>query len=259
LDNAAAQKRRYDDLAERGSVTPRAVEDVTTRLQVAEATLAQARAAARAAEVQLGYATLTSPLDGWVVERRVEAGDMVAPGAVLFTLEDLSRVKVVAEIPEGVVARGLAASGSPAEVRILERSYPAEITRLLPAGDPASRTFEAHLFLDNGEGAFRSGMFARVRLEGAAEATDAGLWVPASALVRRGQLQGIFVVDLSSTQARARLRWLRVGEETGREVEILAGLEAGERYLPAPPPELEEGRALTIQAGSPGREDRNDE
>jgi RND family efflux transporter MFP subunit len=252
LDNASAQQQRYEALAARGSVTPRALEDVTTRLQVAAAALDQARAAARAAEVQLGYAVLTSPLEGWVVERRVEAGDMVAPGAVLFTLEDLRQVKVVVEIPEEAVARGTGKTGSAVEVAILGENYPGVIGHLLPAGNPASRTFAAHIFLENPQGTLKSGMFARVRLEPpASQRSDFGwttpeLWVPATALVRRGQMEGLYVVDESAAPPRARLRWLRVGADRDGAVQILAGLEPGERFLPTPPADLAEGAPLRV-------------
>jgi RND family efflux transporter MFP subunit len=239
VENAAAQKARFEELATRGSVTPRALEDVTTRWRVAAAALEEARAALQGAEVQLGYATLTSPLDGWVVERRVEVGDMVAPGVSLFTLEELDRVKVVAEIPESLVARGIATPGSAAEVVVLGESHPAPVARLLPAGDPASRTFEAHLFLENPAGRLRSGMFARVRLTALEPGEGEGvLRLPESAVVRRGQLEGVFVVD---AEGLARRRWLRLGDLRQGTVEVLAGLEAGERYLVEPPAGLADG------------------
>ena len=74
-------------------MTAKNLEDAVAGFRVAEASLAQAQAAVAAARVQLSYTEIKSPTDGWVVAKTVEPGDMAGPGAALFTIEDLSRVK----------------------------------------------------------------------------------------------------------------------------------------------------------------------
>ncbi|RMG47323.1 MAG: efflux RND transporter periplasmic adaptor subunit [Acidobacteria bacterium] len=238
LENARTQHRRMVDLHERGSVTDKNVEDAVAALRVREAALEQAKANLAAARVTLGYAEIRAPFAGWVVDKRVERGDMAAPGAPLFVIEDLSRVKVRVQVPEASVI-GLG-KGGPARVRIdaLDLDREATIARVIPAGDPASRTFDVEVVLDNPDGAIRSGMFARVSFpRGEREV----LVVPERALVRRGQLVGLYVVG---KDGRARLRWIRTGAKTERGVEVLSGLDAGERYVVEPPPELTDGRAV---------------
>ena len=203
LDNARAQRDRMGSLHGRGSATDKSLEDATAAFRVAAASVAQAQANLTAARVRLSYAEIRSPLTGWVVARRVETGDMATPGAPLFTLEDSSRVKVIVQVPETEVV-GLRA-GEAARVEILDREIEAVVDRVVPAGEPASRTFAVQLLLDNPAGELKSGMFARVSfLRGERQA----LRVATSALVTRGQLEGLFV---AGEDGRVRLRWVRTG------------------------------------------------
>ncbi len=236
VENARAQRDRMSDLHGRGSVTDKNLEDATAGFRVAEAALDQAKANLAAAEVMLSYAAIRSPVAGWLVEKRVEAGDMAAPGAPLFTIEDLSRVKADVQVPEADVT-GLA-EGDPARVEILDREYDATVDRIAPSGDPASRTFSVKLMLDNADGVLKSGMFARVSF---ARGEREALRVPEAALVVRGQLEGLFIAG----DGQARLRWVKTGRRDGGRVEILSGLEAGERYLAAPPSGLADGAPYT--------------
>lgn len=235
LENARAQYQRMQTLHERGSATDKSLEDATTGFRVAEASLVQARANLEAAEVTLGYAEIRAPVPGWVVSKMAEAGDMAAPGTPLLTLEDLSRVKVVVQVPESDVV-GLSA-GDPARVGIdvFDETQDASVDRIVPAGDPASRTYRVQLVLDNPDGRIKSGMFARVWFErGDREA----LLVPSSAVIDRGQLRGLFVLD---GEGLARLRWVRLGRRLDDAYEVLSGLEPGERYVVAPPAALTDG------------------
>ncbi len=258
LENARMQHARMRDLHGRGSVTDKALEDATTGFDVGRAAVAQAEANLAAARVSRSHAEVRSPLSGWVVARNVEAGDMTAPGAPMFTVEDVSKVKINVSVPEAEVV-GLAEGGS-AQVEILDRRIAAVIDRIVPAGDPASRTFSVRLLLDNPDGMLKSGMFARVSF---AHGERRVLQVPASTLVRRGQLEGLFVVsetDDARVKGRAAfarkvsLRWIKSGRTTGEDagaggetrVEILSGLEAGERYVLTPPPGLADGEPIEV-------------
>ncbi len=241
LGNAEAMHRRMVMLHERGSATDKNLEDAATGLHLAEAGLDQARANLAAAQVMLGYAEIKSPLSGFVTAKRIEVGDMAAPGAPLFTVEDLSRAKIVAEVPEASVV-GMKA-GQPAKVRVdvLDADFDATVDRVVPAGDPMSRTFRVELLLANPQGRLKSGMFARVRFE---RGVRQALLAPKTALVRRGELRGLFVVGADGA---AQLRWVRLGRETDDQVEVISGLTAGERFIPAPPPGLADGAPVTAR------------
>ena len=235
LQNARAQYDRMRVLQGRGSATAKNLEDATTGFRVAEASLAQSQANLAAAQVTLAYAEIRSPIPGGVASKMAEAGDMAAPGTPLLTVEDVSRVKVVVQVPESDVV-GLS-EGGPARVRIdvLEGTEDAVIDRIMPEGDPASRTYRVQLVLDNPDGRIKSGMFARaVFARGDREA----LLVPPAAIIDRGQLRGLFVVDQGGL---ARLRWVRLGRDLEDGVEVLSGLGPGERFVVAPSPALTDG------------------
>ena len=215
------------------SVTDKNLEDATAGHRVAAANVEVTRANVEAAEVMLTYAVVHTPIAGWVTAKMVEAGDMAAPGHPMVVIEDLSRVKVKVNVPEGVVA-GLT-RGQSTDVTILGRARSATIDRVMPTGDPATRTFTVEMVLDNPDGEIKAGMFARAMFEtGAREA----LLIPASAVVERGQLSGVFVVEEGN---RATLRWVKLGAPVEEHVEVLSGLQPGERYLPAPTSEVHDG------------------
>jgi RND family efflux transporter MFP subunit len=241
LENAEAQHGRMANLQKRGSATEKSLEDAVAAFRVAEAGLEQARANLLAAEVALSYSELQAPMGGWVVRKLVETGDMITPGTPLLVIEDLSRVKVTFHVPETDVV-GLK-EGSPAEVSVdvLGQVYDAAVDRVVPSGDPASRTFRVQLILDNTDGILRSGMFARARfLRGERQA----LAIPMDAVVRRGGLDGVFVVE---EDLRARLRWLKLGRAEGELVEVLSGLEVGHRLVIRPPAGLADGVAVEVR------------
>lgn len=238
LDRAGAQHDRMRSLQARGSVTDKNLEDAVAGFRVAEAALRQARANLSAAEVTLGYADVRSPVGGFVTAKRVEAGDMASPGVALLEVEDLARVKVILTVPESDVV-GLA-PGAPARVTVdaLASSWDANVNRINPSGDPASRTFDVELVLENADGRLKSGMFARATF---ARGTREALLVPAGSVVKRGALEGLFVLD---GERRARLRWIRTGRTLDDRIEVLSGLEPGEHFVVDPPLALGDGTTV---------------
>lgn len=233
LENARAQCARMTELHGRGSVTDKTLEDATANCRVTEAAHDQAEANLAAAEVALGYAEVNSPIAGWVVEKRIEAGDMATPGSPLFTIEDLSRVKVSVQVPEADVV-GLH-EGAPARVEVLDRELEATVDRVVPSGDPASRTFAVKLILANDDASLKSGMFARVAFERGEQQV---LRVEKDAIVHRGQLEGLYV---AGDDGLLRLRWVKTGRASNGSVEILSGLSVGERYAVNTPADVGDG------------------
>jgi RND family efflux transporter MFP subunit len=241
LENASAQYRRMSDLHERGSVTDKNYEDASARYHVTTAAVQQAKANLTAAEVTLAYAQIRSPVDGWVIARMAEPGNMTAPGQPLFTVEELSRVKVIAEVPETDVVGVEEGSPVTVDVEVLGETWETEVDRVIPSGDPMSRTYQVQVVLPNPDGRLKAGMFARATFPAG---TREAVGVPAGAVVRRGQLEGLFVVD---TDSRARLRWVRLGREAGGIVEVISGLQPGERFVVDPPAGLSDDAPVTVR------------
>jgi RND family efflux transporter MFP subunit len=237
--NARLMKERMERLHARDAATQKNLDDATAGYEAALANLRAAEEGVKAAEVYLAYSEVTAPFDGVVSQRMIEVGDLAAPGRPLFVVEDVSRVKIEAQVPESVAA-GVAV-GDPVEVVVLGQTREARLSEVLPSADPRSRTFTVRAVLDNGEGRLRSGMFARLRL-GGAESTV--LAVPESSIVRRGPLTGLFVAAEDGT---ARLRWVTLGRSRDGSVEVLTGLRAGEKLIALPSPELEDGYPIEVR------------
>jgi RND family efflux transporter MFP subunit len=241
LDNAEAQHQRMIDLHEQKSVTDKNLEDATAGFRVARASLEVARANLAAAEVMISYAEVHTPVSGWVISKLVEIGDMSAPGAPMFVIEDLSRIKVTVTVPEAEVTSLEVGSFAEVFIDVLGDDVAAKIDRVMPAGDRATRTFAVQLLLDNPDGAIKSGMFARV---GFSHGTRLALVVPETSIVRRGQLEGVLVVG---SEGVAHLRWVKLGRHFGTDVEVLSGLAAGDRYLISPPSTVGDGAPVTAR------------
>jgi RND family efflux transporter MFP subunit len=228
----------------------------TARVAEVEAGLAAAKAGEEVASVSASYAVLTAPFDGLVANRQVDPGSMAAPGVPLMTIEDTSAYRLEVRIDES--RAHLVAPGTAAEVRFDlpavaigtevgrgsggdEGWVPATVAEVASV-DPALHSFVVKLDLPRSTG-LRSGVFGRARVMGPSERV---LAVPASAVVRRGQLTLAFVVDGEGT---ARLRMLSPGRESQGRVEVLAGLKEGDRVVLTPPDAITDGTPITGAAG----------
>jgi RND family efflux transporter MFP subunit len=202
------------------------------RAQAAVSTVDSARAASTAASTTASFARITAPFDGIVTEKMVEPGNMAAPGTPLLRLEDTRGFRLDVRVDEsrigqvslGAVVPVVLDSGSGGQPTTVQGTV-AEIGR---AVDADARAFLVKISLPDGEG-LRSGMFGRAQFTGRARQ---GLTVPADALVHRGQVTSVFVVE----QDIARVRLVNVSG-----TEVRAGLTEGDIVIVAPPPNLTDG------------------
>lgn len=168
--------------------------------------------------------TLFSPASGVVTEKQVVCGQAVQAGQPLYTIADLSRVWVQAELREADA--GTVREGSPATVEFAAfpgRPLQGQVSYLQPVLQEQARTLRARIVLPNRDGRIRPGMYATVRLS-APERT--ALTVPASALVRTGERTLVFV-DLGG--GRLHPQEVETGRVAGDAAEVLSGLEPGQR------------------------------
>ncbi|BDG10341.1 efflux RND transporter periplasmic adaptor subunit [Anaeromyxobacter paludicola] len=234
LAAARAQESRMQRLeAERAATR--------SELELAASQRAQAEAAVTAARASLGYTEIRAPFDGTVQARRVQAGDLVGPGQPLVELE-AGGLEVQVTLSEEEAA-GLRI-GTRLRFQADGKDGRALVTGLATGADPLSHRRSLRARVVEGAAGLASGAFARVELPaagGPAAAARAGLWVPRSAVVERGDLTGVFVLD----RGRAELRWLAVGEAAGDRIPVRAGLAPGEQVIDAPGP-LKDGEPVEV-------------
>ncbi len=220
--------QRFKALHEQGSATEKEWDDVSTQYQSAQLKVEAAKSKLAEINDMLSYTQIKAPYAGVVAAKYVQVGDIVAPGRPLIAIEEVGNFKIVASLPETEISS--LQKGEKVSVRIPaihSEVMEAEVRNVSASGDPQSRQFEAEFMLTDAgklEDA-RSGMFAEVMLK---EETEIAVTVPASALIHRGQLRGIYTLTEDN---KAVLRWLRTGDIQDGKVAILSGLTAGERYV----------------------------
>jgi RND family efflux transporter MFP subunit len=238
LTQAAADESRYAALSKTHAASAQQYDIARRAAITARAELQAAQSGLLAAEANFGYAEIRAPFAGVVAEKKVWLGDFVAPGAPLLTLASDTpeiRAHVSADIFPALKL------GELAEVTIDGQTQPATVTRLVDTADPATRTHLIELHLAPGVSA-PFGAYADLRLT---LGTAPQLTVPQSALIRRADLPGVFVVDAGG---HARFRLVRFGAVRDGRVAITAGLSGGETVVLAPPADLVDGTPVHPEA-----------
>lgn len=226
---AAAQQeyQRSRQLFEKNYISRAAFERAEAAFRTTEAAVHAEIAGAEAAEVGSELHRLTAPYAAAIADVDVALGDMALPGRALIRLYDPRALRVTVSVPAAVAAELNTHDAIKIEIPALpERSRwlaPRAVQRL-PIADRASHTVELRLALDAVPAGLLPGMFARVSLPRAGG--DVRLAVPARAVIRRTEVDAVYVVDGGG---RAQLRQVRLGERRADRIEILAGLDEGER------------------------------
>lgn len=232
LANAKAAYERTRELRAQNFVAQAALDSALAQYRAAEAGAAAARAGQTQASVAQGFTRLTAPYDGWVLSTQAEAGALAMPGAPIVTVYAPQPMRAVVYVPASQQALALQAGKVEVQLPGTDRWVAPVSKTAVPAADPVSQTVEWRLNLSDSDGAGQvPGRQVKVRFAGSApQAAPQRLVVPASALLRRGELTGVYVVTAkgASTQGFA-LRAVRTGATHGDGVEVLAGLKAGDQ------------------------------
>ena len=230
LNQARRDLERERELLTKGASMADTVRGLEDRFSAAQAMM-------REAEVMLGYTKIQAPFDGVIARKLAQAGDLASPGLPLLELEGTGGFEVEAGVPDSLAAA--LAMGAPITVEIPTASLTltGRLTELSPASDAGARTVTVKIALPASD-AVRSGQFVRIQLPGTPVRT---LLAPATAVSAVGQMERIFV---AASDNRAVLRLVKTGATRGDRIEILSGLDDGERVLVGAPAGLREGQPL---------------
>ena len=215
-DQAQKDFARIERLLQSGSSTRQEFDAATARLRTADASLVEAR-------TMLQYTGITAPFDGVVTRKLVEVGDLATPGKPLLEMENSSLLRFECEIPEALLDRVNMGSELPVRVDAAGAELNGKVSEIAPSASAGSRTFLVKLDLPAAE-KLRAGQFGRVRVP---VRERPALLVAESAVVRRGQIESVFVVE----KGKARLRLVKSGRQMNGEIEILSGLSGGESVV----------------------------
>jgi multidrug efflux system membrane fusion protein len=250
---AAATFDRYKVLLERRSVSAQEFDEVQTRFRARTAEvdrahemlqsllakkeqvlarIDQARAEVASAQLSVGYTQIRSPIHGIVTSKKAEVGTMATPGFPVITVEDNAHYRLESIIEESRI--GKIQIGDPVRVYI-DALGPTEwlgrVTEIGPATDPASRSSIVKIDLPQKADQIRSRQILHSGLFGKSLFSIGRilvLTIPQRAVLQRGQLQEVYVVDPTNI---ARLRLIKTGKPYGQRVEVLSGIREGERII----------------------------
>lgn len=263
-------------------IREQAVGAVQRRVTAQQAIVAQER-------VRQSYTLLTSPVTGYVLERTLEPGNLAQPGSEILTLGDFSQVKIDVQLSEREL--GTIRVGQPVQVRLdafPNQPITGRVSRISPAADPTARLIPVEVMIPNTNGRIGSGLLARVNF---AQQALQRVVVPESALTtnqdRRARQQAgnspgnaaarnrpdgdsnsakgksarsqpqrqsgtIFVINQSGEQATVTARQVALGDRQDGQVEILSGLQPGDRYVARSSKALKEGAPVRLSVLSEG-------
>lgn len=221
--DAQMQAERFRALYADSAATRAQLDAAETGLARAEAGMGTARAAANQLEAYGAYAEVRAPFAGVVTRRFVDPGAFVAPGAPIVAVEDGSRLRISVTVAPDA-ARRLEA-GAQVEGTIERVPVHAVVEGVASAASGA--LYSVNAIVDNARGVHPMGGGATLRIP---LGVRTGVLVPLAALVHEGDLTGVRV----QTASGAERRWVRLGGPAGDAVEVLSGLQPGDRiFIPA--------------------------
>ncbi len=228
--------QRYKNLYDEKALSRQEMDQIETQKKVAESEYERTVAMAQEAKTYLSFTRVTAPVSGRVTEKRIDAGSMVSPGVPLLVIEGGGGSYVEASVDAGLGAKVKTGMTVEAVVETMNQPIVGTIQEVFPSVDPLSRTFTIKVGLKDARP--RSGLFARIRIPvGKREA----ILVHNQAIVRKGQLTGVYIVD---NQGNVIYRLIRTGSTTVQGTEILSGLTVNDRVIMSGVEQLTDGDVL---------------
>jgi len=251
-NNAQTQADRYTGLVKSDAVSR---QDTDTFVNQAAATAASVKSAQanvqRIKELQ-SFEKVYAPFDGVVTARNIDTGQLIESGAAkeLFHLQAINTLRVYANLPQ--VESGGVKRGDKIDLTFPEhagKTYQGTLARTADAIDPVSRTLLVEIDVDNRKGELLPGSLAQVHFK--TPVAGPTFIVPAAALIfrREGMRLGV-VVDGDKSGSIAHLVPVVIGEDDGANVQIVSGLNPGDKVIQDPPDSLIEGEKVYVE--SPG-------
>lgn len=225
---------RSKNLFTRGLLAKQALDDAESRylaavaqLDLSKAQLSQNDARLQELRINLQNTTVSSPVDGFVGRRNVDPGAMVNTNTAIASVVDISRLKLIVNVVEKDLRMVTAGDVGIVEVD----AYPGEkfngrIARVAPVLDPATRTASIEIEIPNGDARLKPGMYARITLT--VEERKNTLVAPKNAVIDFENKRGVW---MPSEDRRAQFVPVTLGIEGPEQIEILAGLKEGDRFV----------------------------
>lgn len=227
---AVLDERRFGSLLRSQATSRQLYENAATRLKSTDAELKMAGEAVKEVQSMLDYTVIAAPMDGIVIDKKVDVGDTVMPGQALLKLYDPKQMQIVASVRESLTSRLKIGQNIGVRVDALNRLCGGTVSEIVPESNSASRTFQVKVTGPCPAGIY-TGMFGHILIP--LEDEDV-LLIPAGAVRHVGQME---LVDVA-IDGHAVRRAVRTGRKFGDEIEVLSGLRQNEQVIAADPVSL---------------------
>jgi RND family efflux transporter MFP subunit len=225
LKDAQKDYERFEILYRQQSATAKEYENALLRYTSAKSKADAAIQSKKEADAMLAYTNLIAPFSGTITQKHVDEGSLTRPGMPILTLEQSTNY-IKASVSENDISKIRNGMIADVTVKSTGKKVGGKITEISPSSNFSGGQFQIKLITDCSE--LYAGMYVNVSIPLTNASGTSGLFVPASAIIQRDQLSGLYTVGDDHT---AQLRWLTVGDQIGEEVEILSGLSAHEAFI----------------------------
>lgn len=217
----SADWARIEGLYEQGVVSKSQYDQLAAEVETSTANLEASKSALKAALEQYEFTVVRAPYAGIVTERHVELGETVNPGQPLMSGLSLDKLRIVSDIPQSEIA-AVREMGRAEIVLSNGERVPVDNMVIFPYAEQRSRTFRVRMDISEASTGLQPGMMVKVAMT---TGMDKRMLVPESAILRRSELESLYVVGSNGDIA---LRQVRTGRHFDGELEVLAGVREGE-------------------------------
>ncbi|MGC9940318.1 MAG: efflux RND transporter periplasmic adaptor subunit [Verrucomicrobiota bacterium] len=245
LDLSKITAARWVELLKTASVSEQETAEKTSDLALKKAAVESADANLQRLKQLKIFDSVTAPFDGTVTLRNTDIGQLITAnsGPELFRVAQVNPLRVYVQVPQPLIHA--IKPGQTAELSFQEmpgQEFQAKVTRTAGAVDPSSRTLQVELQADNSHGEILPGSYAQARFSDNTNSAPV-LVLSDNALIFRAQGMQIAVVGSDN---HVQLRSVRLGRDFGNTLEVLSGLNAGDRVIDNPPDSIADGDLVEI-------------
>lgn len=219
---------RYQKLFQEKSASQKELDDITLNYKIAQGNYERAKQMENEINAVMAYSHIRAPFSGVITSKSVKMGDMAMPGQPLLSLEAPGAFVATALVPETSIE--FVKKGQPVKVYLKSSREPIHgvVGEVSTSSQNSGGQYLVKINLPgSSKEKLFSGMYVSTVFPVAGKSSKS-LYVDKEALVHRGELDGIYTISESGT---AILRWLKLGQEIGDQVEVLSGLKADEEYI----------------------------
>lgn len=240
---------RFQKLHEQNSVTDKEWDDVKAGYEMTKAKLEATKAQIQELNTIISYNKVVAPFSGIVTQKMIEKGDLISPMQAIFKIENNKQFKIKSQLPENLLATTSIGDKITLEIPSISKKFIAKIDEMDKSSGMGSRQYGFTAIIENPENiSLFSDMYATVSLKNEGKKLEKsenthGVFIPVSALVKKGQLTGVFT---PSNQNTAILRWIQTGIQQGNQIEVVSGLNKEEKIIVKHEGRLKDGMPIQM-------------